>query len=87
MSELGRIFFQNSNLTVNLTPALIALAVLLLGEIDETYTSLQIYMIYNISRFQFLSTLDSTPSSGSTSSFMEGKFLLSFCVWGWGAFK
>ena len=45
MSELGRIFFQNSNLTVNLTPALIALAVLLLGEIDETYTSLQIYDI------------------------------------------
>jgi len=30
MSELGRIFFQNSNLTVNLTPALIVLAVLLL---------------------------------------------------------
>ena len=82
MSELGRIFFQNSNLTVNLTPALIALAVLLLGEIDETYTSLQIYMIYNISCFQFLSTLDSTPSSGSTSSFMEGEFLLCFCVLG-----
>ena len=39
MSELGRIFFQNSNLTVNLTPALIALAVLLLGEIDEAFTS------------------------------------------------
>ena len=51
MSELGRIFFQNSNLTVNLTPALIALAVLLLGEIDEAFTSLQIYDIYIICHF------------------------------------
>ena len=48
MSELGRIFFQNSNLTVNLTPALIVLAVLLLGEIDEAFTSFSIYNIYHI---------------------------------------
>ena len=40
MSELGRIFFQNSNLTVNLTPALIVLAVLLLGEIYGVFTSI-----------------------------------------------
>ena len=46
-----------------------------------------IYIIYYTSLFQFLSTLDSTPSSGSTSSFMEGEFLLCFCVLGWGAFK
>ena len=68
MSELGRIFFSNSALTINLTPfiliaTLATLGMILIPDPDSWFS---------IFSFQCLSTRALIRSSGSTSSSTEG---------------
>ena len=83
MAELGRIFFSNAALTVNLTPFLLIAALATLGE--EFLSVFVLFFVFNITIIknflyyqflyfhQFLSTRVLTLSSGSTSSSTQGR--------------